>query len=103
MSTTLPWPLAGWVSSLMLSGTSSSGSLSLASRLRVSGTPKLVLPVSACATGAWLSASTGALPTTTTGSLSLPPAADFTVTIAGGWARSLTVRVCSVPDFDSRP
>jgi len=45
----------------------------------------------------------GALPTTTTGSVSLPPAADFTVTVAGGWVRSATVMRCRVPVFDRRP
>ncbi|MNN49754.1 hypothetical protein D3C81_1643020 [compost metagenome] len=87
----------------MLSGTLPSGSLSFSSRLRVSGIPTLVLPTSAWASGGWLAASTGALPTTITGSTSLPPWADLTVTVAGGCARSFTVRLCSVPDLDRRP
>ncbi|MNL22602.1 hypothetical protein D3C87_1439540 [compost metagenome] len=68
----------------MLSGVSPSGSLSLVSRLRVIGKPKLVLPLSATATGAWFSPVSGAVPTTTTGSVSLPPEADLIVTVAGG-------------------
>ena len=68
----------------MLSGLLPSGSLSLVNRLRVIGTPKLVLPVSALAIGAWFSPVSGAVPTTTTASVSLPPAADFTVMVAGG-------------------
>ncbi|MNE43778.1 hypothetical protein D3C80_1379720 [compost metagenome] len=103
LSTTPPRPVPGWVRSLMVSGTLPSGSLSFSSRFRLSGTPTLVLPISAWASGGWLAASTGALPTTTTGSTSLPPWPDLTVTVAGGWAISLTVRLCSVPDLDSRP
>ncbi|MNJ49875.1 hypothetical protein D3C77_451310 [compost metagenome] len=103
LSATVPCPVIGWVRSVMVNGTLPSGSLSLASRFKVSATPKLVPPWSACATGGWFSASTGAFPTITTGSVSLPPAADLIVTVAGGWATSLTVRVCSVPDLDSRP
>ncbi|MNG25137.1 hypothetical protein D3C84_1099480 [compost metagenome] len=87
----------------MLSGTLLSGSVSLASRFRLRGTPKLVLPRSDWVSGAWFSASTGALPTTTTASVSLPPAADLMVTVAGGWATSLTVRLCRVPALDRRP
>ncbi|MNN98493.1 hypothetical protein D3C81_2178960 [compost metagenome] len=87
----------------MLSGVLPSGSLSLASRLRVIGTPKLVPPVSATEIGAWFAPVSGAVPTTMTGSVSLPPAADLTVTVAGGWVRSATVRRCRVPVFDSRP
>ncbi|MCY1551198.1 hypothetical protein D9M68_875120 [compost metagenome] len=101
--TTPPRPVPGWVRSLMVSGTLPSGSLSFSSRLSVIGTPTLVLPTSAWASGSWLAASTGALPTTITGSTSLPPRADLTVTVAGGCAKSLTVMLCSVPDFDRRP
>ncbi|MNG28095.1 hypothetical protein D3C84_1133070 [compost metagenome] len=68
----------------MLSGVSSSGSLSLVSRFSVIGTPKLVLPLSATAIGALFSPVSGAVPTTTTGSVSLPPEADLIVTVAGG-------------------
>ncbi|MNC39566.1 hypothetical protein D3C75_882330 [compost metagenome] len=101
--TTPPRPVPGWVRSLMVSGTLPSGSLSFCSRLRVIGMPTLVLPISAWASGGWLAASTGALPTTTTGSTSLPPRADLTVMVAGGCGTSLTVRLCSVPALDRRP
>ncbi|MOA45242.1 hypothetical protein D3C78_1676220 [compost metagenome] len=69
----------------------------------VTGTPKLVLAPSATATGGWLGTSSGALPTTTTGSVSAPPAADFTVITAGGCATSVTRRVCRVPALVMRP
>ncbi|MDT4861314.1 hypothetical protein FQZ97_959160 [compost metagenome] len=49
----LPWPVAGWVRLTTESGVLPSGSLSLASTFRVSGTPR-VAPVSATATGGWL-------------------------------------------------
>ncbi|MNF91025.1 hypothetical protein D3C84_736120 [compost metagenome] len=75
----------------------------MVSRLRVIGTPKVVLPLSATPTGAWFSPVSGAVPTTTTASVSLPPAADLMVTVAGGCIRSATVRRCRVPDFVSRP
>ncbi|MCY1431733.1 hypothetical protein D9M71_477090 [compost metagenome] len=102
-SATVPRPVAGWVRPVMLSGTSPSASLSLSSTLMLTGTPKLVLALSGLATGAWLGTSSGALPTTTTASVSAPPAADFTVTTAGGWARSVTRRLCRVPALVMRP
>ncbi|MNF77471.1 hypothetical protein D3C84_596190 [compost metagenome] len=67
------------------------------------GTPKLVLPVSATASGASFSPLFGCVPITTTGSVSLPPAADLIVTLAGGCDRSATLRRCKVPVFVSRP
>ncbi len=100
---TVPKPGAGWFRPVMLSGTSPSASLSLISTLMVTGTPKLVLALSFTATGGWFGASAGALPTTTTGSVSAPPAADFTVTTAGGWDRSVTRRVCRTPALVMRP
>ncbi|MCY1443655.1 hypothetical protein D9M71_600810 [compost metagenome] len=102
-STTVPEPSAGWVRPVMLSGRSPSSSVSLASRLMVTGTPKPVLTLSGLATGARLGVSSGALPTTTTASVSAPPRADFTVTTAGGWARSVTRRVCRTPALVRRP
>ncbi|MNL33382.1 hypothetical protein D3C87_1552920 [compost metagenome] len=87
----------------MLSGVLLSGSLSLATRLRVTGTPAVVVPLSATEIGAWFSPVSGAVPTTTTGSVSLPPDADLIVTVAGGWVRSATVRRCRVPDLVNRP
>ncbi|MCY1187255.1 hypothetical protein D9M73_282170 [compost metagenome] len=77
----------------MVSGLLLSGSLSLASTLMVIGTPELVLAKSAPASGFWFSSGVSARPTTRTGSLSEPPAADLTMTLSGGWFRSSTTRV----------
>ncbi|MNV50311.1 hypothetical protein D3C71_1423130 [compost metagenome] len=95
LSTTVPWPAAGGTKLAMVSGVSLSGSLSLASTLMVIGTPALVLTVSATASGFSLPEGTSTMPVTLTGSLSAPPAADLTVTLSGGWLRSLTTSVPS--------
>ncbi|MNE30095.1 hypothetical protein D3C80_1235950 [compost metagenome] len=65
--------------------------------------PAAVLVLSGRPLGGWLSPVSGALPRTVTASLSMPPAADFTVTWAGGWNRPVTVRLCRVPALLSRP
>ncbi|MDT4853807.1 hypothetical protein FQZ97_880850 [compost metagenome] len=86
----------------MDSGRLPSGSLSLAVRARVSGTPALVAALSGLASGGWLVGWPGGVPSITTNSLSLPPAADFTVILAGGCSTLAATRRWVVPLTCSR-